>query len=421
MPRYLTETDTPWLSALLEEYECYVGEKRRDFLERMTEPLAMPAPKDKLRLALKVLDSHSRGRTTAALAPKKARWLVFRRASVDNAPREVILRDVALDAGVSPAQLEAALFADLPDERRITALPAEFSASRLALESNLMLIGSLLRRAARVRIVAWGNTRALVRQARLGGLICMVEPAPPPLPPSLRARLAGMDVVEQALPEGIALDISGPFALFHHTEIYGRALSLLVPRAAWCTHFELSAACALGRGGHTATLVVRSGDPIGSGRELGRYDSRVEQRFARDFARAAPDWNIIREPVPVAVNGALIFPDFELVHRHQTGRRWLLEIVGFWTREYLADKLRRLRAAGVERIILCIDQDRCCSDEELPPHACVVRYRGKVDPVSVLAIIEPEHRVCETTQPHRVQRAARRRATPTQHDRGHRR
>ena len=112
---------------------------------------------------------------------------------------------------------------------------------------------------------------------------------------------------------------------------------------------------------------------------------------------AAPDWDIIREPVPVAVNGALIFPDFELVHRHQTGRRWLLEIVGFWTREYLADKLRRLRAAGIERIILCIDQERCCSDEELPPHACVVRYRGRVDPVSVLAIIEPEHRVCETT------------------------
>jgi predicted nuclease of restriction endonuclease-like RecB superfamily len=377
---------------VLEEHGRYVGEKRKDFFERMREPLAMPAPKEKLRLALKVLDSLSRGRTAAALAPPQARWLVFRRASAEDAPREVVLRDAALAAGVSPAQLEAALFADLPDERRVTSLPADFSPSRLALESNLMLIGSLLRRAARVRIVAWGNTRALVRQARLSGLICVVGPAPPSLPPTLRAKLEDVDVVDDAKWQGVALDISGPFALFHHTEVYGRALCALVPRAAWCTQFELSAACAIGRGGHTATLVVRSGDPIGSGRELGRYDSRVEERFARDFVRAAPEWDIIREPLPVEANGALIFPDFELVHRRESGRRWLLEIIGFWTPEYLAEKLRRLRAAGIERIVLCIDRQRCCSDEELPSHARVVRYRGRVDPVSVLAIIDPQHR-----------------------------
>jgi predicted nuclease of restriction endonuclease-like RecB superfamily len=185
------------------------------------------------------------------------------------------------------------------------------------------------------------------------------------------------------------LDISGPFALFRHTELYGSALAALVPRVAWCHHFELRARCALGRGTDLATLVVRSGDPIRVGRELARYDSGVERRFAADFARAASDWDLVREPRPVEAGSSLVFPDFELIHRRDPERRWLLEIAGFWTPEYLRAKLRRLRAARVDRIILCIDQNRCCSAEQLPVHARVIRYRRRVDPQAVLAIIEP--------------------------------
>ncbi|HEY3233956.1 MAG TPA: DUF790 family protein, partial [Polyangiaceae bacterium] len=185
------------------------------------------------------------------------------------------------------------------------------------------------------------------------------------------------------------LDISGPFSLFRHTVVYGWALAALVPRALWCNHFELTAQCALGRGSHLATLEVRSGDPIGPGRELRRHDSRLEERFEKAFRRAAPDWDVIREPNPVEADGVLVFPDFELLHRRDPERRWYLEIVGFWTREYLDEKLRRLRAAGIDRLVLCIDEKRCCKDEELPPNARVVRYKKRIDPRTVLAMLEP--------------------------------
>ena len=134
-------------------------------------------------------------------------------------------------------------------------------------------------------------------------------------------------------------------------------------------------------------LIVRTGDPIGSGRELRRHDSRIEERFFKDFRKAAPEWDVIREPRPVETDGTLVFPDFELVDRRDPKCRWLLEIIGFWTPEYLTEKLRRLRAAGLERLILCIDAGRCCSEGDLPVNARVVRFQKRIDPGAVLAIV----------------------------------
>jgi predicted nuclease of restriction endonuclease-like RecB superfamily len=188
---------------------------------------------------------------------------------------------------------------------------------------------------------------------------------------------------------GAVIDVSGPLTLFHHTAVYGRALASLVPRLGWCNEFELVARCALGQGKHLSTFELRTGDPIAIGSELATYDSRIEERFARDFRRAAPAWDLIREPQPIDAGGTLTFPDFELVHRHDPSRRWLLEIVGFWTAEYLKEKLARLRTAGLLNLILCIDSRRQCHDAELPSDARVIRYKARIDPRAVVAIIGP--------------------------------
>jgi predicted nuclease of restriction endonuclease-like RecB superfamily len=386
VPHYLTERDHPWLHAVLDEYARFVGRKSTEFLDRMREPLPVAAPRAKLRVVCHLLEALARDPTSAAVPPREARWLAFRAAATRPLDREAALADAAAALGVTPVELETALFADCRSERRVSALPHDLGPARLASETNLSIVSSLIRRALTVRIAAWGNTRALVRQAHLSGLICRVERARE-VPVALRA--SGFDVVSSGdFVEGIELEVSGPFALFRHTEVYGRALASLVPRAAWCDRFEIVADCVLGRGTVTTRFVVRSGDPIGSGRELPRHDSRLEARFEREFRRAAPVWDVVREPRPVEADGSLIFPDFELVHRHDADRRWLLEIVGFWTPDYLENKLRRLRAAGIQRLVICIDERRRCSEADLPRDACLVRYRSRIDPAAVLAIID---------------------------------
>jgi predicted nuclease of restriction endonuclease-like RecB superfamily len=392
VPHYLTERDHPWLRALLDEYARFEGRRRSELRERMREPLPVRAPRAKLRVALHVLDTLAQDRSAAAVPPREARWSLFRAAAARPLDRERVLENVASVLGVGPAELESSLFADLKNERRVSALPEELGPARLSVEANLSIVGALLRRAARVRIHAWGNTRALVRQARLTGLICLMKRAAPP-DEKYTSRAIGFDVVEcRESSEDVVLDISGPFALFRHTEVYGRALAALVPRASWCNRFEIVADCVLGRGSHTVTLVVHSGDPIRTGRELPQHDSRLEARFDRDFRRSAPAWDVVREPRPVEVDGTLIFPDFELVHRRDPGRRWLLEIAGFWTPAYLETKLTRLRAAGLDRLVLCIDERRQCADASLPRDARVVRYKNRIDPAEVLAIIDPRER-----------------------------
>ena len=63
----------------------------------------------------------------------------------------------------------------------------------------------------------------------------------------------------------------------------------------------------------------------------GSYDSQIEERFAREFRKLAPDWDVFREPGAGRRGNRLVFPDFALQHRYDASRRWLLEIVGFWT------------------------------------------------------------------------------------------
>ncbi|HEV8247206.1 MAG TPA: DUF790 family protein, partial [Polyangiaceae bacterium] len=299
--------------------------------------------------------------------PQRARQALFEAARSRHAARSEVLAEVASALAVEPEALERSLFADLAGERLVGELSEHLSPSSLALESNFAIVSSLVRRAARVRIALWGNTRAVVRHARLRGLICSVEQGPD---------------------EAVRLELSGPFTLFRHTQVYGRALASLIPRLTWCERFELVAECPMRGVGAMLSFSVRTGDPIAAGRELAPFDSSLEERFAREFSKRTTDWDLVREPVPLEAGGTLIFPDFELVHRRHPERRFLLEIIGFWTADYLAQKLSKLRAAGITRLILCIDENRNCEDAELPLGACVIRFKRRIDPAAVLAIIE---------------------------------
>ncbi len=64
-----------------------------------------------------------------------------------------------------------------------------------------------------------------------------------------------------------------------------------------------------------------------------------------------------------------------------------MEIVGFWTREYLANKLERLRHARVSNLVLCIDADRNLGDGDVPASMALVRYHRRIDAAKVLEIV----------------------------------
>jgi hypothetical protein len=219
-----------------------------------------------------------------------------------------------------------------------------------------------------------GNARDIIRQAQLEGLLCA-------------ARAAEEDRPEAHGPERpVRLFVSGPYALFRRTLVYARALGRLVPRLRWCTEFTLQAECVLEDGAEPRVLSVGTGAPIFPAAEPKRFDSAIERRFARAFSKAAPAWDLVREPAPIPAGDRLLFPDFEL--RHRSGApRYYLEIVGFWTPEYLAEKLEGLRRASIANLILCVDEARGVGSGALPPGAQVVPFRRSVDVDRVLSIL----------------------------------
>ncbi len=365
MPHFLGEHDHPWLRVLLEEHERFVGQPQHELDVRLREPLPCESPPTKRKQAVHVLSRLRPSPRKTVVRPVRAREMVFAEAARTPASADAVLSSVAASLRVSAGDLQDSLFADLPGERLVAAQPKPLSPAELALRTNLAIVQALLFRATSVTIEADGNARALVRHSKLRGLICTV---------------AG-----RAGPADSVLELSGPFALFRHTRLYGHALGELVPLLAWCRRFRLRADCVVE--GRRLTLALGTGDPIFPANEPRRYDSQLEERFARDFRRVAPDWDVVREPEPVPAGDALIFPDFALHHRRDAGRRWLLEIVGFWTADYLARKLLQYRTAHLSNLILCIDEDRNCTASDLPAGALVVRFRRRVDAASVLRLL----------------------------------
>lgn len=359
LPGYLDASDVPWLRVLVEEIDRFRTRPVRELLERLRQPLPCLAPHGKRRAATAVLLRLWKGEVAAVVPPEQARATLFAAAAV-HGTRAAAVAAAAAGLGVPTTALEDSLFADLPGERMVRAPDVIPSPHELALRTNQLIVRSLLFHARRVRIRAEGAIRPLVRQAKLRGLLCTVTGAPEP-----------------------TLDLSGPFTVFRHTLLYGRALGELVGFLPHCARFELRADCVLR--GQELALDLATGDPVFPAERARPYDSKLEERFARDLRKLAPDWDLVREPEPVPVAGTLIFPDFLLRHRLCPERRFLVEVMGFWSPDYVTRKLARLAEARLSNLILCIDESRACTDGALPADARVVRFRRRIDAAAVLA------------------------------------
>lgn len=57
-----------------------------------------------------------------------------------------------------------------------------------------------------------------------------------------------------------------------------------------------------------------------------------------------------------------MIPDFAI--EHPDGRRAIMEIVGFWTPEYLASKLAKIRQVEADNFVLAVSERLDCSDED---------------------------------------------------------
>jgi predicted nuclease of restriction endonuclease-like RecB superfamily len=367
-PVWLGTEDHMWLRALIDDFARLDGKRYRDAVSFLQEPPRVPSPSGKRLMAIWMLQNMcarqrplfdaGKLRAVIALEAQRARDMGrFNRADVITATAAMV--------GISAAETDEHMFSDLPMERRLILPDTIPDPHSLAAKTNLALSQGLLNVASDVTIELYGGARAVVRQVHLQRLLCTVE---------------------RVKAEGVRLHISGAFSLFRHTTMYGHALASILTLLSWCERFDLIARCMLRR--REVSVHLCAGDPIAHDQPPRKYDSRIEERFAHEFASASLDWDLVREPEPIETCGTLVFPDFAIVHRRDTSKRFLLEIVGFWTPGYLREKLDRLRHLPDTPLVLCINRALNCGSEEMPAHARIVWFQKRIEPGDVLAAIE---------------------------------
>jgi predicted nuclease of restriction endonuclease-like RecB superfamily len=377
VPDWLGPADHPWLRDLLDRVEAAVGGTVADLDARLDAPWPRAVPPARLRMAREVARSLLAAEPAGgSLSPAELRAALFGRSSALRRgtawSRERALAEAAASLGLEPATLEEGLFADLPSERRVIATHPLPDPSGLALRVNAALAACLLHRATTLTLRLSGNARDLVRHLRLQRLLFVARPRP----------------------DGVELVVSGPFALFRRTTLYGRAYASILPRLPWCDAFALEARVAW-RGGEHA-LRLGPADPVWPSVPPRRFDSALEERFAKDLAKRFPGWALVREPAPVPAGGVLLFPDFAVHPVDRPDARTFVEIVGFWTPEYLAAKLARLRSVAAGWVV-CVDERLDCGADALPDSVSVVRFRRRIDPAEVLARVAPAAPLVTTT------------------------
>ena len=92
-----------------------------------------------------------------------------------------------------------------------------------------------------------------------------------------------------------------------------------------------------------------------------------------------PDWRIERETEVVNLGESVFIPDFTIFS--PTGNKFLLEIVGFWTPEYLQNKIEKINKANCSNLIIVVDQQLKCTRDDFKGKVLFYKNRIKVEEV----------------------------------------
>ncbi len=271
------------------------------------------------------------------------------------------------ELGLAPGDVERLLYADEPDAMLLRRAP-RMSPEALLRRYNLDLARAVLLDAESVEVRARGGWKDIFRAVKLARLMHRIEPG------------SGEGAYR--------LELTGPAAAFvTRPRRYGIRFARIVPALVRAPGWELRARI-LWEG---RKLTYRlSSDPAIAARPGGRprYDSAWEADLAREFReKIGPErdgWRLRRESTPVLLGEELFLPDFTF--RHADGREALVELVGFWTPEYLDEKVRKVRAAGLEHLVLVVFRGLAASREEgelesLPGELVWFRDRVRIGPV----------------------------------------
>ncbi|MEL6604252.1 MAG: DUF790 family protein [Cyanobacteria bacterium J06614_10] len=282
----------------------------------------------------------------------------------------------ATDTAVEPVHIRQGLYADLKENRILTAFDAP-TPEALIHRYNLSQVQGIFYKASHMVINLHrndpGEYKLMFKYLKLFRL---------------------MTYIEGEADQGFTITIDGPASLFKPSTRYGVDIAKLIPAILHVTRWQLTATLQW-KNPYTKVAQEKSFSLKDSCDLVSHYppgkpfDSMLEQAFAEKWAKTKTDWKLEREVDLIPIPGSVMIPDFRLVH--PSGQVYLLEIVGYWRPEYLRKKFYQARQAECKNLILAVSKrlnlEKAGVDTHTTP-AKVVWFKDKLQPKAVLEALE---------------------------------
>mgnify|MGYP002761199418 FL=1 len=221
---------------------------------------------------------------------------------------------------------------------------------------NLALAQAVLYDATEMRIRVWDNFSTVFSYVKLFGLMHRIYPID-----NAGSRVESTDVAD-----GYEAVLDGAASLFSKSRKYGIRMANFLPALPLCTRWEMEAEIldeTTGTTDHRRTLALDHTDGLSSHYSAqSDFDSDVERTLAGKWERANTEWDLVREDDVLDLGAEVMLPDFAI--EHPDGRRVILEIVGFWTPEYLSEKLAKIREADAANLVVAVSERLDCSADD---------------------------------------------------------
>ncbi len=257
--------------------------------------------------------------------------------------RTAIMEEIAGTRAI--ADIERALYADLPDAHRLVGFDAISPDGLLAVYDRAQVQAVLLtavKVTAVVRAAAPGAYRDLFRRLKFLRLLFRIEPVP-----------GG----------GYRLEIDGPYSLFESVTKYGLQLALAFPILCTCHEWELEADLRWGRDRRPLRFTLS-----GQGQA-----SPSGPAVADDVAALLRQVGQLDTPWRAAVSGAVLdlpgvgvcVPDLEFRHA-DSGAVVYLEALGFWSRDAVWKRVELVERGLAHPIVFAVGKHLRVSEAALP-------------------------------------------------------
>jgi uncharacterized protein len=378
-PRYIDAEDEEYLRAsedLVALFVSHEGRSRAALEESLQEYVGTGTDYRIMRGLIKLLTDRCEFETDAPAEPSEVRRTLFLKARARHPiatteARAEVVGEVARELSCDPAVLLDALYADLPDNQRLTVFEP-LTAEELLDLYNVAQAQALLYRSVEMRL--WLEPQAPEGFRELFGAIKAY-------------RL--IHTVKGNSREGYEVRLDGPASIFQRSQKYGIQMAVFLPALLLCKGWRMRAEIQ-GRGGRVAYFELtseqtrlRSHYP-----EVTAYENPVVDKLAAAWARSGAGWTLEPSSVVLDLGDSAFIPDYVLRHA-ETGAHVFLELLGFWTPEHLRERLLEFDHAGLSNFILAAwDELRGTRDPmtNVPPNTIV--FKRSLDPAAVALLAE---------------------------------